>query len=259
MKKFAFSIAVLAALACATAALGYGSLVSSFKAPSALPVGIGYAIGMPSGFWVSCAGNNYRYRMTTTGSIYASFPNPAPGSFGCGAANIGGTGYVFIVSNTASLVYCIDMDSGSIYSSYRSPGRGTPMGIDYCGTGGSYLYCTELEILSKLYFMEAHTGSIYWSWPLVFLTPADVAYDPRGYLWISDPFGKLVWQCNTKGEYISTFSVSAYGGVPGGCGCDGTYVYVGICAPVNSVLKFETDPAVGVAPKSLGKIKALFR
>ncbi len=254
MKKFAFSIAVLTALACATAAFGYGSLISSFTAPSQLPNGVGWADWGGSFLWVNCNFNDHRYRVTTTGSIYASFRNPGANSMGCGAANIGGTGYVFVVDRTLRRVYRIGMGSGSIYSSYAVPGT-YPMGVDYCGTGGNYVYYTDYTG-RLLYFMHAYTGSIYRSHTLTF-QPGDVGYDPRGYLWITQGLGSLVRQCTTTGSVVNSFSTSAYG-IPAGCGCDGTHVYVGINTAPHRILKFETSP-VGIAPKSLGKIKAMFR
>ncbi|MEE9458051.1 MAG: hypothetical protein V3W11_12975 [bacterium] len=254
MKKALYFTVVLTVLACATTAFGYGSLVSSFRAPSTFPNGVGWASWSTSGFWVNCNGNNYRYRMTTTGSIYRSFSNPGTWSTGCGAANIGGTGYVFVVDRLTKRVYRIGMGSGSVYSSYTAPGS-YPMGVDYCGTGGNYVYYTDF-LGRRLYFMHAYTGSIYRSHSLTF-EPGDVGYDPRGYLWITQGTGRLVRQCTTTGSVINSFSVSAYGD-PAGCGCDGTYVYVGINRPLHSVLKFETG-GVGVAPESVGKIKALFR
>ncbi len=254
MKKRLCFAAVLAVLACASAALAYGTLVSSFTAPSTFPNGVGWASWSTSGFWVNCNGNDYRYRMTTTGSIYASWTNPGTGSMGCGAANIGGTGYVFVVDYNNRYAYRIGMGSGSIYSSWAVPGS-YPYGIDYCGTGGYYVYYTD-QSARNLYFMDAYSGSIYRSHTLTF-APNDVGYDPRGYLWITTGTGSVVNQCTTTGSVVRSFSVSAYG-YPAGCGCDGTYVYVGINAPLHSVLQFETA-GVGVAPASLGKVKALFR
>jgi len=164
--------------------------------------------------------------MTTTGSIYASFPNPGTNSTGCGAANIDGVGYVFVLEVSNKHAYRIGMAAGSIYSSWAVPGL-LPRGIDYCGDGGNYVYCIE-QSYRILYFMDAYTGSIYRSHTLDFV-PGDVAYDPRG---------------------------------SSGCGCDGTYVYVGVSTwfpqSLYNVLKFETS-GIGVAPKSLGKIKAIFR
>jgi hypothetical protein len=253
VKKFAFFIAVLAALACATAAFGYGSLISSFKAPSTYPNGVGWASWRESGFWVSCNGDNYRYRMTTTGSIYASFPNPGRSSMGCGAANIGGTGYVFVLEFINSYIYRIGMAAGSIYSSWAVPGA-YPCGVDYCGDGGNYIYYTDMKNRT-LYFMHAYTGSIYRSHTLDF-PPRGVGYDPRGYLWITLHSGSLVLQCTTTGSAVNSFWTTSYG-CPSGCACDGTYVYVGISEPIHSVLKFETS-SEGITPKSMGEIKAIF-
>ena len=251
-RKVACFTGVLAVLASASVALAYGSLVADFAAPSDLPNGVG-CFGT-SGLWVNCNGNDYRYYMTTTGSIYWSFKNPGSKSMGCGAAKIGGYGYVFVVDGGTKLVYCIGMSSGSVYSSYPAPGS-FPMGVDYCGTGGNYVYCTDYEG-KRLYFMHAYTGSIYRSHTLAF-APGDVGYDPRGYLWITEAARKWVLQCTTTGYYVNGFSVALYG-EPAGCGCDGTYVYVGINRPLHRIMKFETSP-VGIAPKSMGEIKAIFR
>jgi len=196
--------------------------------------------------------------MTTTGSIYASFPNPGTNSTGCGAANIDGVGYVFVLEVSNKHAYRIGMAAGSIYSSWAVPGL-LPRGIDYCGDGGNYVYCIE-QSYRILYFMDAYTGSIYRSHTLDFV-PGDVAYDPRGYLWITAVYAGLVLQCTTTGSAVNSFWTTSYG-APSGCGCDGTYVYVGVSTwfpqSLYNVLKFETS-GIGVAPKSLGKIKAIFR
>jgi hypothetical protein len=254
VKKVLLISIVGALLASAPVVLAYGSLISSFAAPGTYPNGVSWASWSTSGFWVNCNGNDYRYRMTTTGSIYASWTNPGGGSMGCGSANIGGTGYVFVVDYNNKYAYRIGMGSGSIYSSWAVPGS-YPYGIDFCGSGGNYVYYTD-QSGRMLYFMDAYTGSIHRSHSLTF-PPNDVGYDPRGFLWITTGTGSLVNQCTTTGSVINSFSVGSYG-YPAGCGADGTYVYVGINAPLHSVLVFETG-GVGIAPKSLGKIKAMYR
>jgi len=254
MKKGAWILFVIVMAACVPVALGYGSLVGSFNAPSTYPNGVGWANWSGACLWVNCNGNNYRYRVVpSTGSIYSSFSNPATGAMGAGAANIGGTGYVFVASYNASHIYRIGMGSGSTYSSYAAPGT-YAYGVDYCSTGGNYVYYTA-HSSNMLYFMDAYTGSVVRSHALSF-SPNDVAWDPRGNLWIVDG-NYLVRQTTTTGSLVNSFSTSAYG-YPSGCAADGTYVYVGINSPLHRVLIFETS-GVGIAPASLGRVKAAYR
>jgi hypothetical protein len=109
----------------------------------------------------------------------------------------------------------------------------------------------------RLYLLHPTTGSVTSSYSLDF-RPSDCAYDSRGYLWIGDGANRLVWQCDLKGSLISSFSVAEYG-FCAGLAYYNKAVWVGINAPLHSVVKFEVDPEYAVAPASLGRVKALFR
>jgi len=156
------------------------------------------------------------------------------------------------------MIYRVGYNSGSIYSSFTAPGS-YPYGAAFRQTSFlAYLYYTD-RVGKKLYRMNALTGSVYASYSLSF-SPGDCAYDAGGFMWITEPSARLVRKCTLTGSAVDSFSVAAYG-YPGGCGFDGTYVWIGIGYPLHRIMQFEVSGGSdsSVAPASLGKVKAVFR
>jgi sugar lactone lactonase YvrE len=118
------------------------------------------------------------------------------------------------------------------------------------------MYHTDFDNRT-LYALHPGTGSIAASYSLKF-GPGDLDFDGRGYLWIADGYNGLVRQCDLTGSTLASFSVASYG-FASGLAYYNKQVWVGINAPLHSILKFEVDPAYAVAPASIGRVKALFR
>jgi streptogramin lyase len=173
---------------------------------------------------------------------------------GCAAGVIGSTGYYWVVSNSGTMYQC-GFNSGSVYNSFSIPGS-YPYGVTFRDSGSIYyVYYTDRSA-RRLYRMNSTTGSIYGSYTLSF-PPNDLAYDDRGFLWIADSTASVIRRCSMSGSVYDSFSVASYG-YPAGVGFDGTYVWVGINAPLHRILRFEVE-GVGIEPASLGKIKTVFR
>ncbi len=251
MKKQLIISAVVASAFFAAGGYGWGSLVSSFPAPggSSYPNGVAYYANV---LYIGTNSPDRIWQTDTSGSVIRSFSSPTTTTMGVTAGIDSSTVFYAVVSYTPRYVYGAESTTGSIVGSYSVPGN-YPNGAAYRAPG--YLYYTDSGPARRLYLMELTSGSIYSSYSLSF-DPNDLAYDASGFLWIVDSSG-LVRKCTLTGSSIDSFSVSAYG-YPSGCGYDGTYVWVGINAPLHSILQFEVAGSP-VAPASLGRIKSLFR
>lgn len=235
----------------AASAFAFGSLVSSFPCPSGsqFPNGVAF---LADTVYIDTNTPDMCWETTTTGSLIRSFTSPTTGTMGTAVGSIGGTLYRWVVSYSPRLIYRCVATTGSVVDSFAAPGT-YPYGVAF--RDSSYIYYTESGTLRQLFLMHPTTGSIYSSYQLSF-DPNDVAYDPTGYLWIVDST-RIVRRCTLTGSTVDSFSISAYG-YGAGCGYGGNYVWIGINAPLHSILQFTTgSPAV--TPTSLGKVKTLFK
>jgi hypothetical protein len=258
VKKGYVAISILALSAMAVSAFGWGSLVSSFSAPSGTQYlgGLGYR---DTCLYVATVTPNRCYRTTRTGLILASHNLPTLNPRGCAAGVIGSNGYYWVVSYNPNVIYRMGYSSGSVVNSFAAPGGNGPRGLAFRASGSSYyLYYTE-QSGSRLYRMNATTGSVYASYSLSF-NASEVAYDPAGYLWMTDPTAVEVKKCTLTGSVLDSFSVSGHSGSPLGCTFDGLYVWVGISRSSGSrILQYEVESGTGIKPASFGKIKTVFR
>jgi len=245
----------IAVVATAASAYGWGPFLSSFPCPagSQFPNGLGYRDGR---LYLATNTTNdpvVWQLQPKTGSVLASHPAPALSVMGCTAGIAGETVSYWVASSYTDYIYQVGYLSGSVVNSFPAPGP-HPFGLAF--RNQTTMYHTDYGE-RRLYVLNPATGSIYSTEPLDF-RPCDVAYDARGFLWIADGNDRLVWQCDTTGSTISSFSVAAYG-LCSGIAYYNKAVWVGITVPLHSVLKFEVDPAYAVEPSSIGKVKALFR
>ncbi len=239
----------------ATGAWGWGALVGSFASPGQYTDGLGYlvfsgvryisvATSTPDRIW-----RLYR----TTGSVYASYPSPTSYTMGGDSGIIGMTGYTWVVSQSPNYVYRMGFASGSVYGSFPGPSTSS-WGVAFrdAGAGSYYIYYTAL---SRLYRMNATTGSVYASYSLPF-SPTDLAFDAaHNCLWVGDSSGGRIRQMSLTGSNIASFAI---GIPPFGVAFDGTYVLAGVSSPTHRINIYEVGGA-GIAPASLGRVKALFR
>jgi len=247
--RIILTVAVL--VATAASAHAFGSLVSSFGCPSGSQAPNGVAF-LSNTVYIDTNTPDMCWETTTTGSLIRSFTSPTTGTMGTAVGSIGGTLYRWIVSWSPQLIYRCVASTGSVVDSFAAPGT-YPYGVAF--RDSSYLYYTESGTLQSVFLMHPTTGSIYASYTLGF-DPNDLAYDPAGYLWIVDST-RIVRKCTLTGSTIDSFSVSSYG-YPAGCGFGAGHVWVGINAPLHSILEF-TSSGSAVTPTSLGKVKTLFK
>jgi hypothetical protein len=242
---------VLLSLTVTASALAFGSLVRSFRCPSGstFPNGVAF---LSNTVYIDTNTPDMCWETTTTGSLIRSFSSPTTGTMGTAVGSISGTLYRWIVSWSPQLIYRVVATTGSTVNSFSAPGS-YPYGVAF--RDASYIYYTAMNS-RVIYLMHATTGSVYTSYSVPF-TPSDVAYDPSGYLWIVDGGTRVVRKCTLTGSTVDSFSVSTYG-YPAGCGYGGGYVWIGINAPLHSILQF-TGGGTAVTPTSLGKVKTLFR
>ncbi len=243
---------VVSVVTTATLTLAWGSLVSSFKSPGTYPDGIGYLDG-----YLYIAGPSTLYRTTTTGSLISTWKCPAEFFSGVTAGEIGGAGYFWFSAGPLSgpdRIYRATATTGSICGSFMEP-TSHPWGLAL--RDETSLFITHAN-RDWLFLVHPVSGSVYSTYSLNF-PPMDAAYDPHGYLWISEFDSRDVWQCTTNGSRIASFSTAAYGR-PGGVAFDGLYLWVGVIERlIYLIMQYEVgyEPAVG--PASLGRVKALFR
>jgi DNA-binding beta-propeller fold protein YncE len=242
------------ALCSAAAAWGWGSLVNSYPAPGQSPNGLAYL----SATYICCSTNTpdkvWRiYR--TNGSVVASYPTTFLEPAGVAYGVIGSTGYVWVADPSADYIYRMGWNSGSIYASFPSPGE-IPIGLAYATEGGNYILYHTDYFNKRLYRLQATTGSIYASYLLPY-TPRDLGRG-AGYLWIADTTNHVIRAATTAGSTVASFLSQQ--GPPAGVCYDpaGEHVWVSVGVAVNRLFVYEIE-GIGVAPASIGRVKALFR
>jgi hypothetical protein len=250
VKKYFITTIIIMVLA-VSSAFAFGSLVRSFRCPSGstYPNGTAY---FSNAVYINTNTPDMCWQTTTTGSLVRSYSSGTTGTMGTAVGSISGTLYRWVVSYNPRVIRRLSATSGSFVNSFAVPGT-YPYGVAF--RSSSYIYYTESGTLRRLYMMHPTTGSIYNSYSLSF-DPNDLAYDPSGYLWIIDST-RLVRKCTLTGSSVASFSVASYG-YAAGCGFGGGYVWVGINAPLHSILQFTTSGSA-VTPTSVGKVKTLFR
>ena len=96
-----------------------------------------------------------------------------------------------------------------------------PEGLAY--GGGYYWYtCSSGNQLYQLSTLGETYDNV---WSLGF-APGDLAYGFGGYLWIASPSEDLIYQYNTSGSQVGSFSVGSYMDSPVGVACQGDELFV---------------------------------
>jgi hypothetical protein len=251
-------IIVAGAAACAPVcvlATGFGTVMSSFKAPSNWPLGLSYR---PGQLYISAYCGRVVWRTTTNGSVINYHPLYGVLNYGITVGKISGRIYYWVVDNRTNHIYRYVDNSSTVHGSFPAPSSES-WGLTF--VDAAHMYCTDTT--SKvLYSLHPMTGSTYSSYGLSF-NPGDLAYDESGYLWIGYPHVnyKLVCKCTLQGAVLASFSTMRYG-YPHGCAFDGEYVWVGTSDLENgiySILRFNVQEHPTVTPASLGRVKGLFR
>jgi hypothetical protein len=236
---------IILAFALFAVAGGAWKFVASFRCPVANARG--YAASSEVGGWTVNDGTTpYVYHFNfNIGSILTSFP--APG--GAGAWGIGSDlGLAFFVSNNrTSWIYHITT-AGSLYSSFRCPIAG-PADLDVRGFP-RYLY-VAIPDRNIIAVVNQTTGSLV----STFAAPGSRPTGCCGYgtTLISDSATHTIYE---DGVPVIT-GIQTPVGIDEGFTADvGHFVWV-LDAATNYIYRY--DNWVGVAPASLGRVKALFR
>jgi len=236
----------------ATSAHGWGSVISSFPPPagSELPNGIGFLRG---DMWLATNTPDRVWRLTTTGSVLASFPSPTTVTVGLDVGRVEGVDYCWVVGRDPHLIYRVRADNGSVVGSF--PAFGTyPTDAAFRAVDCLY-YVHYGPPGPRLYRLHATTGSVYASYVMSF-GAGGMGYDAAGYLWMAGEDGRIR-KCTLTGSTLNYMASPAR--LPTGCGHDGTYVWVGTTWPPHYIWQLETEGGSGAAPASLGQVRALFR
>lgn len=263
MKKLWPLILVLAAAA-AFAALG--DVVNSFTIP-----GLSYHRGLArsSGYLYAENWNSpYNiYRVNAdTGSVYNSFAGPAPyyqleGLAYTGDGHLYGT--QMLGSMIPAVVYNMNEATGSIYGSFPTVATASIYGLAPRATGDGGAGTSALFMADS--GASGHGENVYTyttagSFLSSFTLPAqtnflEIAYDWRNQIIWGGMSDHVIYGVNTAGSIVSSFTVSG-GAWSYGMTYYGGYLWVGVGSSIYKIHCPSTNP--GVAPSSLGRVKALY-
>jgi len=250
-----FITAALATTLIATAAYAsLGSVVSSFRAPGADVRGLAHS---GNRLHVMIFGSPTRiYRVApVSGAVYGSWPVPFGNN--CRGLAFSEGGHLWVGNYGNDYVYDCVATSGSIRSSW-SAGH-DPYGLaPYCtadgGVGTTAIFSSDSDP-SSCWRHNMNTGSILASFAIANVSFFDVAWDHRNRLvWMGD-LPDVVYGYNTRGSIRASFTAPA--DYPYGAAYYGEYLWIG-CAANGYVYRVHCPATVGIAPASLGKVKALF-
>jgi hypothetical protein len=246
----------LAAWGLAAAAHGWGSLVASYASPGQYPNGLAYinagyialTTSTPDAVWLLNRSN---------ASVVGSFAAPTTNTGGCTFGQINGHGYLWLSSRAPNYIYYMDWSTGSIHGSFAYPSI-NPHGVAFRAEGSSYYVYANSSYEQYLYYMNATTGSVHATYTLPFAPSYDGEYDAAHNClwWAGGLTASGVYQLDSQGSLINSFGT--------GHSCTGLtydpntdYIWVGT-GSLHTINVYEVI-GVGVAPASLGRVKALFR
>jgi hypothetical protein len=250
-----------AAFLVASIAFGWGSVVASYISPDRYPDGFGYLnIAGTNYIILTTCGHNQLYRLyPSNGSVACSYALPFEWTAGCDAGVIGGTSYIWVIKGDYGIdhICLLEPSTGSIYSSFETPGH-DGIGIAFYGAGSAdYIYHTD-DYTHYLYRLDPFSGSINSSFYLGYWGE-DLAYG-GGYLWIAQYPNRIDMADSATGSTIASFLTDI--NYPVGVGYDptGPYLWVGFggVEPEHYIRVYELAGA-GIAPASLGRVKAVYR
>ncbi len=263
MKKKVVTTTVLLTTLFAAAADAYlGQVVASFPTLSfSQNRGVARSASVLFLVTIQNPGIIYRYN-PTSGALLSWYYLPFTGN-NAGLA-FSPPNYLWVGNMTQSRVYCVNADSGSIYSSW--PAGHNPTGLDpLCtgdgGTGTTYMLSTDqTTTASALYTHNLTTGSIVGSSPISALSDYDFGYDWRnGVIWLGNMSSPNITAYSPSGFVMGSFPAPA--GYSCGIAYANSYLYIGSSLGDGYIYVVHC-PQGGlsrVAPASLGKVKALFR
>lgn len=194
------------------------------------------------------------FKCATTGSVLAeiAFPYPAPSFYSYGLTFDGE--YLWTIYQYWRIPYYDDYRKYSTTGSYAGGfSRANIWGSVALTWDGQYIFT---EFPSGPYRAVKYTtaGTLLATFPMPVRFGSDMAYYKR-QLWYYGGEG-LVYGVTLNGSVVASFSTP--GGSCAGTAFDGEYLWTIDRNNPQFVYKVDID-VVGVAPASLGRVKALFR
>lgn len=268
--KRALLVLVVVGLAAGAAWGTLGSLVASFDNH---PVGGGsshYGLAADRNYLYSYYySSGYRiYRMLrSNGSLVSSYPNP----FGTGTyqyytrgLSYGGGTILYINHYYWRAVGRFYASNGSMISTWHWP---TTMTYRYgiCCTHDGTNYGTRIwqsYYGSGTFWQSTTTGSLISSFDIATTYNYDDAWDyGNNMIWYGNISTDYVYGINTSGSILASWRGPTAVSNPYGVAYYGSYLYVSTSSgsPDEYIWVYHCPNTVGVAPASVGKVKALFK
>jgi len=259
--------ALSVALAAAAAHGTMGSLVKSFGNYPRPAMTTHYGLAADSSYVYSYAFVTYQhiYRMLrTNGSLISSYPCPL-GTSGLNGAlhglSYGGGPYLYASNYCTHVVAKFYASSGSLISTWEWP-TGSRWGLcsEHDGTNpASYLWQSHYQ---GNFWRYTTDGSLVSSFNTSELNEYDLAWDYGNKLiWYPNYNTDCVYGITTSGSLVAQWRVPSGVSGPYGIAYYGEYLYVSTAHgyPDDYIWVYHCPGDVGVAPASIGKVKALFR
>ncbi|MEE9456695.1 MAG: hypothetical protein V3W11_06065 [bacterium] len=263
-------IALALALLAGTAYGALGDLVASFPNQPRSPLTSHYGLAADANYLYSFMYySSWRYpiiRMRrTTGAFVSSYPMPGPTYPQYNRSiSYDGTGNIYGNNYSRRYVVRFRASNGSMLSTWTwpttMPARGA-LAVDHTGTGaGTNIY---QSYYNGTWFKSSLTGSLKSSWRGPGYTYSyDMAWDyGNKMIWYSNYSTEFIYGCNTRGSIIKSWGVPVSVWDPYGIAYWGNYLYVSTIygTPDEHIWVYHVPANIGVAPASVGKVKALFQ
>lgn len=250
-KRYPVMVILSVAFAASAAATG-GSIIRSFESPcNDRTDGIDYRDGYI--YHANFNGPCEVLKTTVAGSVVSSLQEPP---YACGVDFTGSDfwAYAYWPRVPRDRIYRLNRD-GSVVASFAAPSYGYDVTFD----GGNLWYSTAGNHYWNYVYKLTTAGSVLSS----FQAPHGRGYLNKGldwggsYLWLAQAseVDGLVYQMTTAGSVV--YSVSMPGRQLTGVAWDGKHVWF---ADGGTAWVYQmTWSGIGVAPASVGKVRALFR
>ncbi len=240
-KKVLFTAVAL--LAATSVFAGTLNIVSSFVSQKTWRKGLDYEAGYI--YSTSNYTDNNIHKYTTLGSLVGSIPSPSSSM----DQKWDGS-YIWLCTFSPAYVYRLT-STGSVVTSFTGPASG--YGLAWTGT---YLYYSSTT--GNNIWRMTTTGSVILSFSSQCSFVGGLDYDGTN-LWAADwpSSGGGLKYLTTTGSLLDSFTTPGAARPSGVC-WDGRYIWYNDYNSPNLVIR-ATVTFSGVAPASLGRVKALFR
>jgi hypothetical protein len=259
MKKALLTALVL------TAAVAFGALgdvVASYASPNVYPIALARATNVQSMWVYTNAGPGYIYRLNAdSGSVYATYATS-------NATNTHGLtyqygGYIYLGNMSTDYIYRYNDAFGTLYSSYAAHhdmygGLAVKATADG-GNGATQIWSTDTSP-SMAYLHNITTGSVVMSFAGNSSGICDPAWDWRNnLLWAGTASAAArVYGYNTAGSVVASFTVPA--NYAWGATYYNQYLWISTTIGSDRIWKVHCPSGLtGIAPSSLGRVKAIYK